>query len=178
MRAPRPASLRVFAGDDVHEIKVDGEQNWARLGETIAALDPDRVELYGDSDELLRAEKRKISRNSSQVAIPGVLSSDPETARLTHFSNLLHRAYEHSTEVAFNRMMDMFQMLTDRHQSTESELAAVKREKEALYEENAELRASGPEGESKDILTSMAESFAAGMNNGPANGAATKGTPS
>jgi hypothetical protein len=159
MRSPRPALVRVYAGEDVHDLRVDAEQNWARLGETIAALDPDKLELYSESDDLLRADKRKVSRGDQSVRIPDALHKDPETARLTHFADLLHRAYQHSTEIAFSRLSDFVSMQNEREQMLAKRLERLESKYFDALRENTELAAGAQEAENP-----LVDAFLHGMN--------------
>lgn len=177
MRAPRPSSVRVYAGEDTHDIRIEPDVSWARLGETIGALDPDRIELYGPDDELLRADKRKVPKSSQSVHIPSALHNDPETARLTHFADLLHRSYSHGNEVVFTRLVDIMSMQAEMYRNSLAELERLKTEYRDKLEENAELKASVAVAENEDkgdLLTSMASAFMGSAG----NGAAKKGAES
>jgi len=55
LRHPKPTKVLVHrAGREVQELRMDG-QSWARIGETIATLQPELVEAYDESDKLVRA---------------------------------------------------------------------------------------------------------------------------
>lgn len=159
MRAPRPALIRVYAGDDVQEIEIAEEQNWARLGETIAALEPDRIELYSKDETLLRADKRRVPRASGPISIPDVLHSDPETARLMHIANLLHRAHTGSTEIVITKLADIVQLQTEILQKAMSRLERAEEKYLAVAQENAQLAVAGSEDEENPIV----DAFMQGM---------------
>lgn len=164
MKHPRPGVVRVLTGDDVHDIEIAEDVSWARIGETVAALDPDRVELYSKDETLLRADRRKVSKSNNAVHTPDVLHQDPETARLTHFANLLHRAYQHSTEIAFQRLVDVFQLQAEQARETNKRLERVEQKYLDTVRENVELAAVAAEGD--DESNPIVDAFMSGMGAG------------
>lgn len=122
---PRADTIRLTSGEgDVSEMKAGKGRSWSKLGQSIHALRPDLIELLDSSGTVIRAIRydEEEQTRSAAPAIPAVLSSDPETARLTHFADLIHRAYEHSTEIAFARMIDLVERLDDRSTAIEQRL--------------------------------------------------------
>src|SRR5687768_4132416 len=100
---PRPAKVVVrTAEDDVHEIgPAKGGVSWSGIARSIVALNPKTIEVFNEAGKLERATRcDEDEKPAPDVVIPPALSSDPETARLTHFANLLFRAQQFSTEVA------------------------------------------------------------------------------
>lgn len=128
MQAPRPAMVRVMCADGVKEIVIEPATVWTALGSSIDALDPDSVELYDDQDNLLRADKRRTKRNTGDVQIPAALHDDPETARLMHFSNILDRAYENSTRLAFEKFVELVEVVMRERESTAKRLERLERD--------------------------------------------------
>lgn len=142
MRKPRPALLRVVRPDgEVTDIAIAEVPDFARLGETIDALTPIRLEAFGD-EGLLRAWKHPGAAKGAPTA-PEVLLNDPETARFTHIANLIHRAYEHSTDVAFDRLVDMFERQMDLNSRSMSRLEALENAYFQALQANAMLAAGG-----------------------------------
>lgn len=175
VKMPRPAKVVVKTeDDDVHELQppTGKGSSWANVAHSIAALDPSIVECHDAEGKLLRAtrcqEAKLVTQNAATLPI---IHSDPETARLTHFANLLHRAYEFSTEVAFTRMTELYGMNNERMMALEARLerteANYRREmKERLDEafdhadelvEAAEKQAA--QGAPSDPLTQFAQAF-------------------
>ena len=143
MRKPRPALLRVVRPDgEVTDIAIAEVPDFARLGETIDALTPTRLEAFDENENLLRAWKHPGVGKAGTV-VPEALVSDAETARLTHFANLLHRAYEHSTDVAFDRLVDMFERQMDQNARSLSRLEALENAYFQALQANAMLAAGG-----------------------------------
>jgi hypothetical protein len=131
LQVPRPKLIRVHCGDDTtQEVKAPRNgQSWAQVATTIAALQPTLLEAFGDDGDLIRATRDgddddddDKGRASTDVDLPALLSSDPETARLTHFANLLYRSHRFATEVAFERMAQLFDRLDSRSASIEQRL--------------------------------------------------------
>lgn len=167
MRSPRPALVRVLSAEGSNDIQIEPEQNWARLGDTIDALDPDRVELYTENEVLLRAEKRKVPRNEQYVRMPDGLHKDPEAARLMHFADLLHRAYAHSTEVAFNRIVDIVSMQQETNRELAQRAEKAERDKLRYLQELITLRGGAVAGEGEGGgLESLLQAFMGGMAQG------------
>lgn len=127
LRHPKPAKLRVHTTDDrCEEMDVTGRK-YASVAESVHALGPELLECLDKNGKLIRALRTEQGqRTSSAVAeTPELLAADPETARLTHFANLLHRAYEHSQEVAFTKLVEMFDRVNERSESVETRLERV-----------------------------------------------------
>lgn len=161
MRAPRPAFIRVLANDETQEIEIAEDQNWARLGETLEALDPDRLELYNAEGTIIRAEKRRDPKGASSVSVPEVLHKDPETARMVLFANLIHRAYEHSTNVAFNRLLDIVSILSEQQSKAIERTNQAEQDYRDALDEIVALRAeaagtAGAEDPSAELLRAFA----------------------
>jgi hypothetical protein len=136
---PKPTRIlvRTSEGED-QEIKPG--RSWAKVAETIAALDPIKLELYDADDKLLRAQRYDDadSRRSDAAEVPDSLRGDPHAAMLTHFANLLHRAYEHSTEVAFVRLVEITDRMNERSDAIERRLERTEAQNRRLFEQQLE----------------------------------------
>lgn len=123
LQIPKPALVRVTVEGERTEIK-PGKQSFARLAETIVALGPELVECLGSDGDVLRAKRMNDAeaQRSDAAAIPEVLKMDANAAMLTHFANLLHRAYEHSTEIAFVKLAEITDKMGDRSDAIEKRL--------------------------------------------------------
>lgn len=123
LQIPKPALLRVTVEGERTEIK-PGKQSFARLAETIVALGPELVECLGSDGDVLRAKRMNDAdaQRSDAAAMPPILQTDPHAAMLTHFANLIHRAYEHSTEIAFQKLAEITDKMGDRADAIEKRL--------------------------------------------------------
>jgi hypothetical protein len=116
LQQPRPASLRVQAEDgQVHEIDCGTTRSWAKLAETVAAVSPVQIEALDASKKLLRAVRPEETAEAPQRALtPAVASSvhryDAETARFQTFATLLADAYRHSSEIAFAKLVELYEV--------------------------------------------------------------------
>lgn len=190
---PRPAFCRVTdASEAQHEVTLGPATNWARAAETIEALEPVRLEALDEKKGLIRATKYDPSGEEEtddghtvpaapRFAMPPLpASSDPETVRLITFAGLIADAYRHSTEVAFARMVDVFQSCNARAETAERmahETMAMLREAwlenvetraqaiDAVNEAN-EAAASAGGGEPGDLITDIAKAFVGGADLG------------
>lgn len=123
LQLPKPHLIRLTTGDgEPQELKPG--KSFAKTAETIAALGSELIEVLDPSGKTLRAMRTDTaeSQRSESPALPAVLATDPNAAMLTHFANLLHRAYEHSTEIAFTKMVDAFDKMGDRSEQIEMRL--------------------------------------------------------
>lgn len=181
MRKPRPAVIRLTQGDKSEDMPVKPNQSFSRLGETINAVAPELVECFDTEGQLLRATRPHIDNDANEAPeTPKVLSDDPETARITHFANLLARAYEHTTNVAFTKLLELVERLDQRSESIETRLErtetqyrrlmhanlqeAWERAEDALEDaQDAQAEASNGTG---DIIEQMGRAFLGGKRDG------------
>lgn len=162
LRAPKPALVRVTVDDDVQEVKLN--KSYAKTADTIAALEPDLIECLDKDGAVLRAMRADSAdaRRSEAAAIPPGLESDPQAMMLVHFSNQIHRAYEHATEVAFSKMVEVFDIMSARSESIEQRLERAEAHNRRLINEQVEdaferaeetaAGATGKEGIGEQIL--------------------------
>ena len=132
LKHPRPKLLRVQSADDTtQEIKAPRSgQSWVTVSTTIAALQPVLIEAFEEDGSLIRAWRDGDGDDDDDdgdskprpLDVPSVLTSDPETARLTHFANLLFRSQQFATEVAFQKMAELFERMDSRSASIEARL--------------------------------------------------------
>lgn len=172
LQLPKPAAVRVTAEGEPQLIKVG--KSYAKLAETIDALGVELVEaLDKDGATVLRAMRLGTveSQRSSASELPEVLKQDPQAAMFTHFANLLHRAYEHSSEIAFTKMVEVFDIMNVRSDSIERRLERAEADRRALLQQQvddaidqAEERAerAAAEAGGGDVLSNIAGAFLSG----------------
>lgn len=109
IRQPLAHEIRLTRDGECQMVARSGK--WTKVAETIRALEPELIELLDGDGAVIRACRPAETQDASESApeAPAVLAADPNAAMLTHFSNLLHRAYEHSTTVAFTKMVELFE---------------------------------------------------------------------
>lgn len=183
---PKPAAVRVTIDGESEELK-PGKQSYAKWAETIEALDPDLIQALDDKGNIIRAMKLGASetvRSDAGPELPEGLKADPHALMLTHFANLLHRAYEHSTDVAFTKFAELAEIMSERTESIERRLEAAEVAKRTLeqeavdaeYERAQEIaEKAGAEG-NEGFMQQMAAAFLQGqIGKGAATGAPTNG---
>jgi hypothetical protein len=122
MKAPRPELLRVYARDG-REFDVTIEQGtaWIETANSVAALDPEKLEATAGDGRLLRAclvadliKKEATQEQQRQATHTAMTATDPETQRLIVFAELLERAHqrstdaiEHTVNVAFTQLQEI-----------------------------------------------------------------------
>lgn len=138
IQKPKPALVRVTSDGDSQEITPG--KSYQRCAETIAALDPELIEIFDAGKKLIRAMdlRDEESQRSDAAAIPAGIAADPHALMLTHFANLLHRAYEHSTEIAFAKLVDLTDKLNDRSEAVEQRLERAELQYRRLANEQIE----------------------------------------
>lgn len=181
LQLPKPALVRAFVDGEPEELKVT--RSWQKLAESIAALRPEVIHCLDSEGKLLRAMRMDDAeaQRSDAAPLPEGLKVDPHALMLTHFANLLHRAYEHSTEIAFGKMVECFDRMNDRSASIEQRLERAEAYARRLREQQAEdaldqaeeLVAAAGDG-AGDVGSQLAQAFLSGRLNrevGKANGA-------
>jgi hypothetical protein len=185
---PKPSSVRVFVDGEPQDIKLSG-RSYSKLAETIDAMDGEQVQCLDPEGKVLRAMRLDDAdaKRSDAAEIPTGLAGDPHALMLTHFANLIHRAYEHSTEIAFARMVDAFDRINDRSAGIEQRLeraeALARRlrddQVQDAFERAEEIAEQAGQTGNDAFVNQMAEAFFSGrMNrsagakpNGKTNGA-------
>jgi hypothetical protein len=135
---PKPSIVRVTGDGEPQDVRVG--KSYQRCAETVAALEPERIELFDAEKQLLRAMSLadEESRRSDAASIPAGIAGDPNALMLTHFANLLHRAYEHSTEIAFAKLVDLTERLNDRSEAVEQRLERAEAQYRKLAQDQIE----------------------------------------
>lgn len=179
LRNPKPTIVRVSGGEAPTQELRPG-RSYVKCAETIAALDVDLVECLDGNGQLLRAFRvSEDARRSDAAPVPAGIAQDPQALLLTHFANLLHRAYEHSTEIAFTKMVEVFDTMGQRSEQIEQRLErseAMNRRYANEQIDDAFARAAElaeQKGEN-GLLGEMASNFLSGALNKTANGTAPK----
>jgi hypothetical protein len=175
---------------EIEDIATTGSVRWRSIADTIVALEPTRIEAHGNG-RLLRAQRLgesddshgRVSVTQSRsnqseddeelLRVPAVLHTDPETARLTHFANLLFRSTQFSQQIAFREMVKLVEVLMTRMQDIEIQKveleSALEDESAARLEDayqNLSATATDPQ---RDILSTFME-MAASRPTAPKNG--------
>ena len=192
VQQPRGTRILVRTEDeDVHDIAPPNGRGttWASVTRSIQALSWVLVELHDSDGKLIRATRASgdgpTDAPLASANLP-VLHTDPETARLTHFANLLFRATEFSTTLAFTKMVELFQLQADRAIALESRLeraeASYRRTMndriEEAFEQAQEIRQEAEAG-NQDAALQLLHGFLGGMRSGgrPPSGSNGPKTP-
>jgi len=177
LRQPRPTTVKVVTLDDQHhEVSIDPGVSWMALAQSIHALSPDRIEAYDKDGKVLRAVRPLEATAGPEhigTAAPLVLppGSDPQAVLLLHFADLLAGAYRHSTEVAFERLVGLFEAVNARSESLERSLDTTHKLLRRAYQEQIDAE---PPAEKGDLLQEMVQGFVSATQhapNGNGNGA-------
>lgn len=180
---PHPAVVRLTTDGEVQELK-PGRKSKIKIAETIAAVGPELVECLDGGGNLLRAMRTDDDpkpRSAKAPDLPDEIKADPHALMLTHFANLIHRAYEHATDIAFQKLVELAERMDARSQSIEERLerteANLRREQKEriddLYDRADEAIERAESGEGKErILESLVQGAVLGGNGAgkPTNG--------
>lgn len=168
LRLPKPESLTVTVDGDARKMKLG--RSWQRTAESIMAMGAESLECLDASGAVLRAMRLDTEdyRRSEAAPIPPQLAQDPHAALLSMFADRIHRAYEHSTEIAFSKLVELADRLGSHIESIESRLARTEarlaRANDDLlqdaFDRAEELQAKGQEGGFGDQL---AQAFFSGQ---------------
>lgn len=189
LQLPKPALVRITGDGEPQELKPG--KSYTKTAETICALGPELIECLDSDGKVLRAMRTDTAdaQRSTAAELPPVLQGDPQAAMLTHFANLLHRAYEHSTEIAFTRLVELTERMNDRSEAIEQRLERTEAANRRLLQdqvddafERAQEAAEKAEqgGSGTELVQQMAGAFLSGQmqpkppvrTNGKPNGAA------
>lgn len=166
---PRASTIRVVTTDDRHhEVSVSSGVSWMAIAQSIHALTPALIEAYDAEGKIIRAVRPvefSLGEPSGEAA-PLVLppGTDPQSAMLIHFADLIAGAYRHSTEVAFERLVGLFEAVNRRSEALERSLDTTHKLLRRAYQEQIEH--AEPKAES-DLITELVTNFAAGAAQAP-----------
>jgi hypothetical protein len=161
MRHPRPVAIRVERQEgEPREITVDPRVPWVQQAAYIAELQPTFVEcldaegkvLRGQDFDELEFEPPNDSPASTPTAPKLALPDDPQSRQLVLFAQLIADAYRHTTDVAFDRMVDLFESINRRGETVERSLESAHKLLNRLTNEQIE-RAAAATGQDPDDLT-------------------------
>lgn len=174
MQQPRPHVVRVTGIDgQLNDVQCTGA-TWPKIAETICALQPELMQAMTPDNKLIRAARPNDASDDwqdddSDPAGPRVPSlnnipitaADPETQRFALVAQLIARAYEHSTTVAFERLAGICEALMQRSESVERARDQIHRAQIKQLEE--QIKSMGGEPESQEgLLMQMASAFLGG----------------
>lgn len=132
IKQPRPHTVRAVGEDgETHTIEVLPNASWSSLAETVHAFRPETVECLDAEGNTLRMVRPEDEPDEpeplpeSVVQIPQ--NVDQPTQQLLVFAQLLAGAYRHSTDVAFERMVSLFESVNRRSETLEGSLDAMTR---------------------------------------------------
>jgi hypothetical protein len=171
LQLPKPSLLRVTSRDgEPQELKLS--KSFAKTADSVVALDAELVECLDASGAVLRAMRISAvdARRSDAAEIPVGLQADPNALMLTHFANLLHRAYEHSTEIAFVKLVDLTERLNDRSEAIEQRLERAEAANRRLLQDQVDDAMERVEDEANkaqegggDLLQQLGGAFLSGQ---------------
>jgi hypothetical protein len=172
LQQPKPHSLRVTSGEDIQVLEF-GTQKFVQVAASIEALDPEKIEALDANGKLLRAIKAEqfetpVEEEEDDGSSGAAASKsqgkqlEREMVMLSKFGELLAAAYQHSTNVAFTKMVELFEAVAKRGESLEKSLAATERLLRRAYEEGAGNKEEGE----PSLLETMMSTFAAGQRDG------------
>jgi hypothetical protein len=169
---PRPSTVRIVTPDERHhEVLCDGDVSWMAVATSIHALTPVLIEGLNPEGKLIRAIRpidqveSEPEKQAGDAASPLVLptGTDPHVVMLTHFADLLAAAYRHSTDVAFERLVGMFEAVNRRSESLERSLDTTHRLLRKAWQEQIEQSAEKEPDAETGLLKDVLENFAAGQ---------------
>lgn len=170
LQQPKPSLVRVT--DDAgaqHEIDPTG-MSWARIAESVQALHPELVQALGPNGKLIRAcrpgdvdeddSSPSPSSSSSKRSTPATL---PSVADLEPFARMLADAYRHSTSMAFDKLVELYNASNERLLALERMQQREMERKERELEQREEALAEQAEQQGKGgLVEEMIGAFVGG----------------
>lgn len=163
---PRGARLVLKTGNQIQEVGIEVDQNWSRLSDSIETIGPDLIEVYAADGKLIRATKCEVfddddeQEAEAEAARKIKAQSDAETARFDSFANHIAQAYRFATEIAFERMVDLFAAVNRRSEALEKSLDATHRLLGKAYQEQVDNAIE--QAENADPLSNLVGAFVQG----------------
>lgn len=173
---PRGTTVTLKTGDKVQQVGIETDQNWSKLAETIESIGPDAIEVYAADGKLIRATRADAFDDEDDTAAEEEAvkrikaQSDAESARFDSFANHIANAYKFATEIAFERMVDLFAAVNRRSEALEKSLDATHRLLGKAYQEQVDTALE--QAENADPVTNMVGAFIQGATQAGIEGAA------
>lgn len=162
---PRGTKLVLRTGTQVQEVGVESDQNWSRLADSIETIGPEVIEVYAADGKLIRATKTEQFDDDDAAAEEEAVrrvkaQSDAESARFDAFATHIAAAYKFATEIAFERMVDLFAAVNRRSEALEKSLDATHRLLGKAYQEQVDNAIE--QAEHGDPLSNLVGAFVQG----------------
>jgi len=168
IRHPAPDTIRLTSSEGEQQEIKPGKRSRSKIAESIIAIGPELVECLDKDGHILRAvrlgEVDPQARSAVAPPVPAEIAGDPQAAMLSHFANLIHRAYEHATDIAFAKLVELTERMGERSDAIEQRLerteSQFRREQQEriddLYDVAADAAERAAAGEPKDqIMASL-----------------------
>ena len=174
MQQPRPHHCNVVSVDGAtNEVSCVGA-TWPKITETVAALSPEMIQAFDAGNKLIRAvrpldqsedwaddDDDRGQRIPPLHAIP-ITASDPETQRFALVAHLIAQAYQHSTQVAFDKLAAITESLMSRSTDTERARDSVYRAHIKQLEDQIKALGEEPAGGPQEMIGQMLAAFMGG----------------
>lgn len=137
LQSPKPHSVRVTTEEE--DQKLVRVKNYAKTAETIHALNPVLLECLDAKGELIRAKREggntAATSQEDDPELPKVLVDDAGAAAFALYAKLLARAYTHSTDVAFTKLVEILERVNERSDNIEQRLERAERNARQLAQD-------------------------------------------
>lgn len=174
LQQPRPSTLRVKSGKEVNDIPIVAGVPWSQYAKTVFALAPDTLQALDDKGNLLRVinpdddddDEPAAAAPATAAAANAAIVVDPETARFQLFATLIAEAYRHSNDVAFNKLVEIANIMGKRGESLERSLSTLERQLHRQMLDNVEIQAEAAEQAAANPLNELINTVASGFAGG------------
>ncbi len=171
---PRPKWLRIVTEDQAqHKFEMTAGISYIQAATSIFALKPELVEAFDEKDTLLRAirpNEAAEEEEEEEVSSP----EDPESQRFITVAKLVAEAYRHSTEVAFEKLVALFEASNRRAETNERTVDQLNKLLTKMAVKQIEEAAAGGEPQGS-LLEQMLGAFLQGQQMRAAEGAKPNG---
>lgn len=139
-RKPLPTLIKIFEGDKVRDFVKDESQNWGDAARSIMAVAPDKIEVYDEKGNMVRAVRfDDEGEEEEEKARSRAPTYDAETERLKVVAGLIADAYKFATGVAFDKMINLFDGVARQTEAQAKALNETNRLLGKAYQEQVEM---------------------------------------
>jgi hypothetical protein len=179
---PRPIKLRIVReGEPAQTLEIQDGMSYAAVAKSVVAITPDLVEALDKDGQVIRALRPEDDEEEEEEEEEGFeVPTDGESQRFVIVAKLIGDAYKHSTQVAFDKLGDLFETATRRTESLERTVDALNKiMMRKAVEDAGEVPASGGGDFGQQLLASFLQGQAmrAAETRAATNGAPTNGAP-
>jgi hypothetical protein len=183
LRLERPVAFHAYSGNEKQKVEMGPRTSWARVAETLDALDPERIDALNPNGNIIRSCKpdelegeaedaAEDSEGEGAAEASPVVAFDAETARLKLVIDAVNHAHDSAQEKVglrngevFDRMIDLFEtvkaLVVDQSKVLNHQNSTIQKMQEEQLRDALERAQKGESGDSwlDDIVRPFADAM-------------------